>query len=137
MFPAAAPCPDLHLPLDPVSPLTVANRFPWDLVAGLLVMAALLVLLSRGIWMRRRAQAARHGAEPDRLAAYLLNGAAAVPALTAWLIWLLWRIAPLTPLDRALVALALAWVLAPFAAFGLSAAGEALTRPRSWPSTHV
>jgi hypothetical protein len=57
--------------------------------------------------------------------------------MTAWLAWGLSRFAPLSLDDLWLVALALAWVLAPFAALALSAAGEALTRvgrrDSSWP----
>ena len=115
------------------SPIRAAGPFPWDLATGFLAMAALLVLSSALIWKRHRARSV----EPDRLIPILLNGAACIPAMTAWLAWGLSRIAPLTLADRWLVALALAWVLAPFAALALSAAGEALTRvgrrDSSWP----
>jgi hypothetical protein len=137
VFQIALADPPLHRSLALLPRQAAASLFPWDLAAGLLVIVALLLMFSRWVWNRHRARAVLGAAEPDRLSPYLLNGAAAIPALTAWLIWLLGRIAPLTPLDRTLVALAVAWVLSPFAAFGLSAAGEALTRTRGWPSTHV
>ncbi|HEX9675877.1 MAG TPA: hypothetical protein VGA07_07855 [Anaerolineales bacterium] len=106
------------------NPVRAAASFPWDLAVGFLVMAALLVLWSSLIWRRHRTRSP----EPARLIPILLNAAACIPAMTAWLSWGLSRIAPLTLADRWLVALALAWVLAPFAALALSAAGEALTR---------
>jgi len=108
------------------SPVRVAGSVPWDLAAGLLVMAALLILTSTLIWQRHRGRSV----EPDRLIPILLNGAVCIPPMTAWLAWGLSRVAPLTLADRWLVALALAWVLAPFAALALSAAGEAFTRGR-------
>ena len=105
-------------------PVLAAASFPWDLAVGFLAMAALLVLWSSLIWRRHRTRSP----EPARLIPILLNGAACIPAMTAWLGWGLSRIAPLTLADRWLVALAVAWVLAPFAALALSAAGEAFTR---------
>jgi len=115
------------LPATLRNPVTAAGSVPWDLAGGFLAMAALLVLWSYLIWKRHRTRSP----EPDRLIPILLNGAACIPAMTAWLAWGLSRIAPLTLADRWLVALALAWVLAPFAALALSAAGEALTRARN------
>ena len=112
------------LPATLRNPVTAAGSVPWDLARGFLAMAALLVLWSSLIWKRHRTR----NPEPDRLIPILLNGAACIPAMTAWFAWGLSRIAPLTLADRWLVALALAWVLAPFAALALSAAGEALTR---------
>jgi hypothetical protein len=115
------------------NPVRAAASFPWDLAVGFLAMAALLVLWSSLIWKRHRTRSP----EPDRLIPILLNGVACIPAMTAWLAWGLSRIAPLTLADRWLVALALSWVLAPFAALALSAAGEALTgvgsRDSPWP----
>ena len=109
------------------NPGNPAGSAPWELAGGFLAMAALLVLCSTLIWRRHRTRSP----EPERLIPLLLNGAACIPAMTAWLAWGLSRIAPLTLVDRWLVALALAWVLAPFAALALSAAGEALTRAGS------
>jgi len=100
------------------------TAFPWDLAAGLLAAAALLLLASRLIWRHHRS-----GGEPDRLAPFLRISAACIPVLTVWLGWLLGRLTSLAALERWLVAFALAWVLTPFTALPLSRAGEALIRP--------
>jgi len=65
---------------------------------------------------------------------FLLNGLAALAALAIWLNYVLGEVAASqgSPLQRGLLALALAWMLSPFAALALTRLGDRLIR-RSVP----
>ncbi len=125
-------CP-LALGLASGDPPPIALASAWGFGSVALALVALLLLASSVFWTLERSRAARAGAPLNRLRPFLLNGAAAIPTITAWLAWLLGRIASLSPLDQWLVALAISWIAAPFVALGLTTAGEALTGPGRRP----
>jgi len=65
-----------------------------------------------------------------RIRPFLLNGLAALAALAIWSNYVLSEVAAShsSPLQRGLLALALAWILSPFAGLALTSLGERLTR---------
>ena len=65
-----------------------------------------------------------------RIRPFLLNGLTALTALAIWLNYVLSQVAASqgSPLQRGLLALALAWMLSPFAGLALTSLGERLTR---------
>jgi peptidoglycan/LPS O-acetylase OafA/YrhL len=66
----------------------------------------------------------------SRIRPFLLNGVAALAALAIWLNYVLTELAESegSPTQRGLLALALAWMISPFAGLALTKLGERLTR---------
>jgi hypothetical protein len=66
----------------------------------------------------------------NRIRPFLLNGAAALAALAIWLNYVLGEVAESqgSALQRGLLALALAWILSPFAGLALTSLGERFAR---------
>ncbi|HLF36314.1 MAG TPA: hypothetical protein VI520_00110 [Anaerolineales bacterium] len=65
-----------------------------------------------------------------RIRPFLLNGAAALAALAIWLNYVLTELAESegSPTQRGLLALALAWMISPFAGLALTSLGDRLAR---------
>ena len=98
----------------------------WVAALSLLALSGALVTNSTLIasWRRSRGK--------PRLRAFLLNGLAVLAALSIWLNYVLAEFGArqASPGQRWLLALALSWMLAPFAALALTTLGTRLTRRR-------
>lgn len=114
----------------------LTSKWPWPswqpapdvvLIASFLLAAYGLTAWSALVW-RWSASSEKNGPEPRPSTAFALNGLAAFAVLAIW-IYLLSAIrgdAHQPPIDRWLLALALAWVAAPFAALGMTQLGGVL-----------
>ena len=104
----------------------------WGWQATPAVVAALSLLTLAGALAGTSGLVAswRAARRKSRIRPFLLNGVAALAALAIWLNYVLTELAESegSPTQRGLLALALAWMISPFAGLALTSLGDRLAR---------
>ncbi|HEY4666041.1 MAG TPA: hypothetical protein VIH26_01935 [Anaerolineales bacterium] len=107
-----------------------SRSWGWQATPGAVAALSLLTLSGALAGTSGLIASWRAARRKSRIRPFLLNGVAALAALAIWLNYVLTELAESegSPTQRGLLALALAWMISPFAGLALTSLGDRLAR---------